>query len=573
MRKLTVLLIIAVIVTGVWTAAGAAVPGVLADFTNQASELTNPDTRNYAYCYYDWDEDGEDELFFIQGLNSNDGTWPMNAVLFTGPDLKTIRWSPPKHFKNVAKILNVCMIDIDPTDGAKDLVFSAAAPDGEEQTMILQGVLENTDDAFGKMWMDPSGSKILSGRFNGMADGNVVIGSTMYAKDEKYYLKETGTIDPAMILNSDEKEPEGVCSESGEDGFAGKWIAEEMSEGDEVIRLKDYGLEMTFDLHEDGTVTADMMGDVSSGSWRAENNTVSITIDGDTADAKYENGILTLDLMGTVLKLEKKGAADEQAPDTEKKEGQKTGSVPENPDKPGPENNQTLSENEAGYTGVWHLVYVGTGGFTGNASDIGLTGETLTINEDHTGILTLDPDRPVHEWRMEDGIVRLDEQRLKLLREDVLQYGSEQSGYMIFSKDPNMVWDGSIPMYDPFGSVTPEPTETPATDEPADVPAVMENSGNIKMNIKYTARKYVAGGYELDASVLGGEYSVILHDDGSVTFTMAGIDVPNLLWTMDDDTALIDYFGSGVIRITAEEEGITLDLFGTMTLKMDSKTE
>ena len=184
MRKLTVLLIIAVMVTGVWTVARAAVPGVLADFTSQASELTNPDTRNYAYCYYDWDEDGEDELFFIQGLNSNDGTWPMNAVLFTGPDLKTIRWSPPKHFKNVAEILTVCMIDIDPTDGAKDLVFSAAAPDGEEQTMILQGVRENTDDAFGKMWMDPSGSKILSGRFNGMADGNVVIGSTMYANDE-----------------------------------------------------------------------------------------------------------------------------------------------------------------------------------------------------------------------------------------------------------------------------------------------------------------------------------------------------------------------------------------------------
>ena len=66
MKKLTVLLIIAVMVTGVWTAARAAVPGVLADFTNQASELTNPDTRNYAYCYYDWDEDGEDELFFIQ---------------------------------------------------------------------------------------------------------------------------------------------------------------------------------------------------------------------------------------------------------------------------------------------------------------------------------------------------------------------------------------------------------------------------------------------------------------------------------------------------------------------------
>ena len=143
-KKIAILLIIALI-TGLWISACAEIPGVLADFTVQASELTNADTRNYAYCYYDWDEDGEDELFFIQGLNSTDGTWPMNAVLFSGKDLKTVRWSPPKNFKDVAEILAVCMIDIDPTDGAKDLVFSAVAPDGTEQTMILQGVRENTE--------------------------------------------------------------------------------------------------------------------------------------------------------------------------------------------------------------------------------------------------------------------------------------------------------------------------------------------------------------------------------------------------------------------------------------------
>ena len=86
--------------------------------------------------------------------------------------------------------------------------------------------------------------------------------------------------------------------------------------------------------------------------------------------------------------------------------------------------------------------------------------------------------------------------------------------------------------------------------------------------MKYTAKSYVAAGYELDASVLGGEYSIILHDNGTVTFTMVGTDVPNLLWKMDNDSAVIDYYGSGEIRITAEGEGISLDLFGTMTLKM-----
>ncbi len=47
-----------------------------------------------------------------------------------------------------------------------------------------------------------------------------------------------------------------------------------------------------------------------------------------------------------------------------------------------------------------------------------------------------------------------------------------------------------------------------------------------------------------------------------------GIDVPGLLWKMDGETVVIDYYGSGEIRISAEGEGIALDLFGTMTLKM-----
>ena len=61
MKKSGILALVIVMIAALCSCAGAEVPGVLADFTEQASELTNPDTRNYAYCYYDWDEDGEDE--------------------------------------------------------------------------------------------------------------------------------------------------------------------------------------------------------------------------------------------------------------------------------------------------------------------------------------------------------------------------------------------------------------------------------------------------------------------------------------------------------------------------------
>lgn len=470
MKKAAALALALVTAAVLWAGAGAEVPGVLADFTQQASELTNADTRNYAYCYYDWDEDGEDELFFIQGLASSDGTWPMNAVLFSGPTLKDVRWSPPKKFNDVAEILTVCMIDIDPADGSKDLVFSIAAPDGKEETMILRGVLTDTDSAFGEMWKDPSGNKILSGRFNGVADGNIVIGGTMYAKDEGYWLKETGTIDPATIPGFEAAEPAEAPAEPAE-------------------------------------------------------------APAEPTEAPAEP------------------AAAPAAP------------APAPAAKP-------LDAGEEAYVGEWHLIYVGTGGFTGNAADIGLVGETLQLNEDRTGILSVDPDRTVQHWQMEDGIVRMDGQRLILLREDILQVGSEMSGYMIFSRDPQAVWDGSIPLYDPFAAAEPETAEVPAAPAPAADPAALPGSGQIRTEVKYTAKSFISGGYELDASALGGEYSVILHADGTAEFTMVGTQVPGLQWKTDGEAAVIDYFGSGEIRITADGDGIALDFLGSMILKM-----
>ena len=70
------------------------------------------------------------------------------------------------------------------------------------------------------------------------------------------------------------------------------------------------------------------------------------------------------------------------------------------------------------------------------------------------------------------------------------------------------------------------------------------------------------------ASALGAEYSVVFHEDGTLDFTMAGTAVPGLLWKADGDALTIDYYGAGEIRVTADDEGIAFDMFGTMTLKM-----
>ena len=157
---------------------------------------------------------------------------------------------------------------------------------------------------------------------------------------------------------------------------------------------------------------------------------------------------------------------------------------------------------------------------------------------------------------------------LILLRDDVLQYGSQQSGYMIFSKDPAMAWDGSIPLFDPFAAAEPETTETPAEPAPPapDAPAVQ--NGGIQTEVKYTAKTYIANGAEMDASILGAEYSVVLHDDGTVDCILGGASVPGLLWKADGDAVVIDFYGNGEIRITTDEDAIMLDYLGVMLLKM-----
>lgn len=71
----------------------------------------------------------------------------------------------------------------------------------------------------------------------------------------------------------------------------------------------------------------------------------------------------------------------------------------------------------------------------------------------------------------------------------------------------------------------------------------------------------------MDASLLGGEYSLTLHGDGTADFVMVGTSIPGLPWTQDGATLTIDYFGQ-VMTATVTDEGIELNFFDSMMLHM-----
>ena len=114
----------------------------------------------------------------------------------------------------------------------------------------------------------------------------------------------------------------------------------------------------------------------------------------------------------------------------------------------------------------------------------------------------------------------------------------------------------------------PEPAPDPA---PVAVPAAegapqASAEGSIPTETKLVCTRYMAGGYEMDASILGGELSVILHSDGSFGFNMLGNEVAGLAWTWEGNEAVVDYFGAGQLRLTPLEDGtVSMNFLDTMT--------
>ena len=116
----------------------------------------------------------------------------------------------------------------------------------------------------------------------------------------------------------------------------------------------------------------------------------------------------------------------------------------------------------------------------------------------------------------------------------------------------------------PAPEPTSEPTAAPepiATPEPTATPAP-----NPITEARFTCTRAEVGGYNLDPSMLGGEYAVVFHQDHSVSFTVSGARLNNLSWRLDGDVVVIDYYDAGELRFVPADGGYTLDYFGTMTM-------
>ncbi len=103
-------------------------------------------------------------------------------------------------------------------------------------------------------------------------------------------------------------------------------------------------------------------------------------------------------------------------------------------------------------------------------------------------------------------------------------------------------------------------------------PAV--SGAEVMIGKKYVMTDADVNGYNMTAEQMGNfEYSILLQEDGTVTFVMAGSDIPGLTWaygripteTGEVDGIVIDYY-TQALNLVPTEKGFDVDYFGSMLM-------
>ena len=341
-----------------------------------------------------------------------------------------------------------------------------------------------------------------------------------------------------------EPEPAKPIGEEGA-AFFGTWYAETLEMEGMVFNAADMDMNMHLSLNADGTALMDDGESTDSAIWTFADGTAYI--DG-MALTLTEDGKLCMEEDGVRLIFAPGSQASVSLPDAPAATSEPV---------------ETVIALED-YIGTWHACYLVTGGMTGDPRSLFNLDITMVLNEDGTGTLTF-PEPEEHLWYQDaasgavffgDGDDAAD-MPLTLLEGGFLQYGNSigdgnaLGGYIIFSQDENANW----------------------TPEFGNEPLVLGDALEDRLERKFVCVDADVNGYVVNASMLGGEYSMTFHADGTMDFVMAGTALAGLNWTQgivqtetgEANAFIVDYYGSA-LEVVWTEEGFDMNFFDSMLM-------
>ena len=335
------------------------------------------------------------------------------------------------------------------------------------------------------------------------------------------------------LLTPAETEPPVLTAFKGDtDALVGVWKLRAISENGQEVNVSLLGIDMSLILNEDGTGMT-ISEDAQEIGWKLEDGVLYIGSADEWLPAALEEGRLILSEDGAQMIFVNMDVEETPVPAT--------------------------AEDVAPYVGEWHCIWVDTVVMSYNPEKGDIDDPmTLVINPDGTAYFD--------EY---DRTVALIKQNGVLFFEDLGILPIEDGHFlcannsMYFSRDRNEEVPEKYRHAARDAIYGTEPTPQPAA-EPNAAPVA---PGALRMDVKYLATSYAAGGYSYDAGILGAEYSAIFHEDGTCQFVMGGFDVPGVTWSMDGDTININYALG--YPCTLNGDALELDFSGAMLLHME----
>lgn len=322
------------------------------------------------------------------------------------------------------------------------------------------------------------------------------------------------------------------------DEYLGAWYGVSMEIEGVSYPLADMGMDLTITIGADGTAEMHMNGEGER--IRCSMQDGVLTADGVSFALQDSMLVVSEDGMTMTLSREKPEASAASIPVIDER--------------------ATIDDLK----GVWALAHVTMDGVTLPAEAAEMAGDTLVVYGDSCD-LTLQGMTVDGLTCGMDGyallISILDGEAAATLRED---------GTLCLEMSDVTLWyerTGDAP------EITAEPVPE-ATSEPAAMPEPASSGAEAMIGKKYVMTDADVNGCNMTAAQMGNlEYSILLQEDGTVTFVMAGSDIPGLTWAYgripteagEADGIVIDYY-TQALNLAPTEKGFDMDYFGSMLM-------
>ena len=322
------------------------------------------------------------------------------------------------------------------------------------------------------------------------------------------------------------------------DEYLGAWYGVSMETEGVSYPLADMGMDLTITIGADGTAEMSMNGEGESIQCSMQDGV--LTADGVSFALQDSMLVVSEDGMTMTLSREKPEASAASIPVIDE--------------------STTIDDLK----GVWALAHVTMDGVTLPAEAAEMAGDTLVVYGDSCD-LTLQGMTVDGLTCSMDGyallISILDGEAAATLRED---------GTLCLEMSDVTLWyerTGDAP------EITAEPVPE-ATSEPAAMPEPAASGAEAMIGKKYVMTDADVNGCNMTAAQMWNlEYSILLQEDGTVTFVMAGSDIPGLTWAYgripteagEADGIVIDYY-TQALNLAPTEKGFDMDYFDSMLM-------